>query len=295
MPHIELFYYMSDYFDSYTEWHKVISGIKQRVIKDHIQHYEDLKNLFGFHYWLQDNVATLLDSVKDPIKFASEAFIHTTFQQNFLTASDVQSALEKDHISSARMMLRVILESIPKMYYVCFFPNEAAQIMCADYVSGCRKLAREKKVKYFVGSVWKGHPRIDANKMLGDINDKYYFQWYLKKIYVAKTREAMIELHSELNTSAHPSLVRPLPEYNKENTANEINRLKLLLYYNIAAEIEGQKHITANDAFTRNKSIVFADKMARQISQNGNIDSLFPDHPDIIPKFDCHPSGPPWE
>ena len=75
----------------------------------------------------------------------------------------------------------------------------------------------------------------------------------------------------------------------------KINRLKLLLYYNIAAEIEGQKRITANNAFTRNKSIVFADRMARQISQNGNIDSLFPDHPDIIPKFDCHPSGPPWE
>ena len=295
MPHIELFYYMSDYFDSYAEWHKVILGMKQRIIKDHIQHYEDLENFLGFHYWLQDNVATLLDSVQDPIKFASEAFIHTTFQQNFFTASDVLSALEKDHINSARMMLRVILESIPKMYYMSFFPSEVAQIMCADYVSGTRDNERKEKIEYFAEVVWKGPPYYDVDNMTEAIRKKYNFKWYLKKIYTENTGKPMTQIHSHLNTSAHPSLARSLPEYNKKNTSNEINSLKLLLYYNIAAETEGQKHITANDAFTRNESIRFLDKMAERISQNGNIGLLFPDNPDIIPRFVCHPPGSPWE
>ena len=192
-------------------------------------------------------------------------------------------------------MLRVILESIPKMYYMSFFPSEAAQIMCADYVSGTRDNERKKKIKYFVEVIWKDLPYYDVSNMIKAIKNKYYFKWYLKKIYTEKTSKPMIQIHSDWNTSAHPSLARSLPEYNKKNTSNEINSLKLLLYYNIAAEIEGQKRITANDAFTRNESIQFLDKMAERISQNGNIGSLFPDNPDIIPKFVCHPPSSPWE
>ena len=286
---------MSDYFEFYTKWHQTGLNIQLRVIKDHIQHYEDLNNFFGFHYWLQDNVATSLNNVDDPAKFAPEAFIHTAFQQNFLTASGVLSELEKNNIHSARMMLRVILESIPKMYYTSFFPNEIAQIMCADYTSGYRRLEREKKVKHFVKSIWKGHARTNINKMLNDIKDKYYFPWYLKKIYLEDTSKPMIELHSHLNTSAHPSFTRSLPEYNKENTDNEIRHLELLLYYNIAAEMEGQKRIIASDIFTRNESMQFLNKMAKRISKNGQFVYLFPNNPDIIPKFNCRPTGSPWE
>ena len=286
---------MPEYFKYHTKWHQIKLNMQLRAIRDHIQHYEDLENFFGFHYWLQDNVATSLNNVKDPIEFASEAFIHTTFQQNFFIASDVLSALEKDHINSARMMLRVILESIPKMYYMSFFPSEAAQIMCADYVSGTRGNERKEKIKYFAEVVWKGPPYYDVDNMTEAITNKYNFKWYLKKIYTENTGKPMIQTHSHLNTSAHPSLVRSLPEYDKKNTSNEINSLKLLLYYNIAAETEGQKHITANDAFTRNECIRFLNKMAERISQNGNMGLRFPDNPDIIPKFVCHPPGSPWE
>ena len=74
---------MPEYFKYHTKWHQIKLNMQLRAIRDHIQHYEDLENFFGFHYWLQDNVATSLNNVNDPIEFASEAFIHTTFQQNF--------------------------------------------------------------------------------------------------------------------------------------------------------------------------------------------------------------------
>ena len=180
------------------------------------------------------------------------------------------------------------------MNYLAFFPENTWMILLCDRLSGTRDNTDKKQIFAELQRL----PQFE-NKNLDDMykktEKKYYFKWFVGKIYNEPTARSMHVLYRHTSHSSHPSLIRPHNNYEPQITASEILDLKLLLFYNILAEVEGHRHMIEQKKFPINETKTFIDEILPQIHTNGMMTSFFPDHPNIVSKVLIHPPNKPWE
>ena len=264
------------------------------MIADNINDYPILDNLLGFHRWLENKVGGIYNNIACTELHKISGFVHVTFAHNFFACYNILLALERNLIHPVRALKRNVLESIVTMNYMAYFPNDTWLILFRDHISGTReKVERRHKLNELQ------HISYFHNKtlcyLLKKTERKYYFKWLVKKVYRESTAQSMFNVHQAMSHSAHASLLRPQKNYEKQAVSLEISDLKLLLFYNILAEVEGHRHMLSQNIFPYSETKKFIDKMLIQIRTNGGIPSLFPDHPNIVSKVCIHPPGQPWE
>lgn len=105
----------------------------------------------------------------------------------------------------------------------------------------------------------------------------------------------MRKVHRQMNHVSHPSWIYPHTNYESQTTVLEISELKLLLFYNILAEVQGHKHMMEQNKFPMNETADFIGKILPKIHTENGMVLLFPDHSDIASKVCIYPPSKPWE
>ncbi|CAD6368619.1 hypothetical protein NMT12_120107 [metagenome] len=289
---------MSNYYKSYTEFCNKNMNIQFQTIKDNIHHYPIVEDLLGFHYWLDEKVAPIYNKTEDYDKqHMSEAFIHISFSHNILSFYTIFLTLEKSLIHQLNSHMRTVLESIPKMCYLSFYPDDVNDIIIKDRISGINddEKKRNELDKFKTESSFPAFQNFNSDEAINRIKGKYYFKWFLDKVYNEETKKAFSTLYHHLSNSTHSSFMRHQIQYDKELTNKIFEDVELLLFYNLVAEIEGHKRMINSKLFPIKESMVFMEKMRALLVKDGKLASLFPDHPDILSKVMIHPPGYPWE
>ena len=289
---------MVDYYKSYTEFCNKNMNIQLQFIKDQIHHYPIIEDLFGFHYWLDNKLGPIYNETKDYAeKHISEAFTHITFSHNLLSFYTILLTLERNLLHQTKTHLRIILESIPKMNYLAFYPEEINDIIIKDRISGIRDLEEKKSEleKFKIETNVPHFQNFDSDELLQRIKGKYIFNWFLDNVYSDETKKSMKISYKDLSNSTHSSLIRQQFAYDKQFTEKILKDVELFLFYNLLAEIEGHKEMIRSKLFPIKESLEFMEKMRAVLVTDGKLPSLFPDHPDIISKVMIHPPGSPWE
>ena len=284
-----------DYYKSYRKFFTVTSNVQSQTIKDNIADYPILENLFGFHYWLQDEVACIHNSPGYNNVLDSSTFVHATFTHNFFTSYSIFLALERNLLHTSISLKRTILESIVKMNYLAFFPADIDDVLFHEVIHGIRD-EKEKKLELeaFKRKTAPQFKNLDIDQTLQRIKSKYSFKWFLEQIYDDQTIKSMKNAYRQWSGSTHASLLRFQSNYNKQITASEIHYLQIFLFYNILAEVEGHQNMIPNQ-FPYVQTKEFIDKMTTILNKKGGLPLLFPDNPTIASKVIIHPPGKPWE
>lgn len=289
---------MSSYYKAYDDFCTITMNAQLRTINDQIHHYPIIEDLLGFNYWLYNKTGTTYNELSGyGTQHLSELFTTVTFSQNFLSLYTIFLTIERNLFHTARASMRTVLESLPKIFYLAFYPNEANYVFLHDIIHGIRtENEKIKKLEEFKSDTQLDiFKQFNSNELIEQIKGKYYFKWFVERVYNEQTKQAVNNIHSNLSGSTHPSFTKPQIQYDEKRINKMLRDTELLLFYNIVAEIEGHSNMIESNLFPLQESVTFMEKMRSVLVQEGRLASLFPDHPDIASRVRFHPPGSPWE
>jgi hypothetical protein len=270
-----------------------------KTIEDHIQHYEIIEELIGFQYWLNNNVADIYNADTEYAKQNfSEASIHGLFSLNLLSLYSAFITAQKNLMHQTIVNIRTVYESIPKMYYMSFFPDECGKVLLSEYISGKKDEDAITILKSPITSkIYEIYNMAYSEQLLNQLRDKYYFDWFLKKIYSVDQISRMKSTYSLFNTSSHSSIIRTgnLQPYSKYNTGDIFELIEILSFFNIASEVNGHRKMIELKKFPYVETARFMEEVRSKLAKDGRMYSLFPDNPGISNKLIISPPGKPWE
>ena len=269
---------MSDYSEEFKKFSESVLCIKSLITKKHSRHYPVLEILFGFHYWLHNQINPIYQEQKDEW-YSTPRIMHVLFMNNFSVACSVLQAFESNSLMTASPLLRNILETIVKMEYLAFHPDELDNMIYADAVIGAK--AGEKKKIITEISKDLTEEKCDEQAILERIKRKYYFKWYLKELYgdpnsntgpykhfSQLTHSSMDKIHQQLawmhSHKASNLLCSDRSNYDYEIWDTVLYHLELLLLRNIMAEWEGNKKTITKDRFLYTELTSFVNELYKR-------------------------------
>jgi len=290
---------MLNYFSEYTKFWNRTLNIQMQIIKDQIHHYEIIDEMLGFQYWLNETVATIYNEDEEYSKnHMADLFIHQLFSHNL--ESLVASLLtgERNLLHQTVSNLRTVYESIPKMYYISFFPDEIKYVILNDHVEGSENITKAEEYLKSKGAlmIFKPNEIAESKKLFKKLEHKYYFKWFVRRTYSDDQIEQMKKTYGLLSISSHSSTIRQqsVGENFKQNIGDTFGFIELLSFFNIVAAVNGLKTMIQEKKISGTEIMSFAEKMRTKLVKDGKMGSLFPDKPDIVQKVLIHPPGPPW-
>lgn len=289
---------MNNYHKEYCKFHDTCMNIEMKSIEDHIHHYEIIEEMIGFQYWLNEKVATIYNSDMEYSKnHIADAMIHHLFSHNLMSLYASFLSSQQNLLHQTIPNLRTVYESIPKMYYISFFPSEIKNIILKDHIEGNDD---KKAIKYLKSknalTIFESNEINNPTKLIEPVKRKYHFKWFTRKIYSKVQINQMTSTYGLLSTSSHSSTVRrqQVKGYSKKDTGDTFEFIELLSFFNILTELNGHKTMIKEEKIPGIEIMNFAEKMRAKLIKDGKMGSLFPDRPDIVKKVMIHPPGPPW-
>jgi len=290
---------MNDYHKEYCKFHNMCMNIEMKSIEDHIHHYEIIEEMIGFQYWLHEKVATIYNSDMEYSKnHIADVFIHQLFYHNMMSLYASFLTSQQSLLHQTIPNLRTVYESIPKMYYISFFPSEIKYIILRDHIEGNDNT---KAVKYLKSenalTIFKPNEINNTEELIEQVKPKYFFKWFTRKIYSEIQIRQLKSTYGLLSTSSHSSTIRRqlVKGYSKEDIGDTFEFIELLSFFNIVAELNGHTAMIEEKKISGIEISTFAEKMRAELIKDGKMGSLFPDHPDIVKKVMIHPPGHPWD
>jgi len=227
----------------------------------------------------------------------ANGFVHQLFSHNVMSLYASFLTSPQNLLHQTVPNLRIIYESIPKMYYISFFPSEIKYIILKDEIEGNNTT---KAIKYLKSenalTIFTQNELDEPEELLKKVDRKYYFKWFSRKIYSKIQIKQLESTYGLLSTSTHSSTNRRQSggEYSKKNTGDTFEFIELLSFFNILTELNGHGEMISEYQLPRDEIMTFAEKMREKLTKDGKMGSLFPDHPDIVDKVLIHPPGAPW-
>lgn len=273
---------MPDYSEEFRKFSKSVLCIKSLITEKHCCHYPALEILFGFHYWLHNQINSIHHEQKDEW-YSTPRIIHVLFMNNFSVAYSVLQAFESNSLTTTSPLLRNMLETIVKMEYLASYPDERDNMIYADAVTGVKKTEK----KNIIAEVSKDltEEKCDEQAILKRINGKYHFRWYLEKLYGDPDHNAGPYKHfSQLTHSSMDKINQQLAWMHSRNISNLLCsdrsnydyeildtipcHLELLLFRNIMAELRGNKKDITEDKFSHVELMSFLDELYNAFSHD---------------------------
>ena len=175
------------------------------------------------------------------------------------------------------------METVVKMEYLASYPDERDNMIYADAVRSTKNKEKEKTI----ADVHKYISEDECNEqvILKQINKKYHFKWYLKKLYGDPNHDAGFYKHfSQLTHSSMDKMHQQLAWMHSHKSSNLLcsdisnydyeildivpQHLEVLLFRNIVAELNGNKNMAAEGKFPYVELISFLDELYDVFSDN---------------------------
>lgn len=242
---------MSGYRGSYDGLCAEALRSRLRARRDHSAHYPAVEELLGFHYWLCGRLAPFHSSAHEHgSKYLPEVFVHVSFVQNMMSLFHAVRALECDSLPQCDAALRAVIESAVRMHCVSAFPGEALLVMAADVARGARDPeGRAKRLEE-----WKARAQVDAVRRMDtglalERAGRYSFGGLVRRMYDEADGALIFGLYGALSRGVHSSLTGVKGSYDMGQAGAAFGYAKAVMYYSLAAEVEGHKRIACTPAF----------------------------------------------
>lgn len=288
-----------NYKKEYSKFHDICSNAEMKNIENHLHHYEIIEDMIGVQYWLYDKITTFYNSDMDYSRnHVADAMIHGLFYHNLLSLYASFLTTPQNLLHQSVVNLRTIYESIPKMYYISFYPNEIKYMILKDHMNGrddtkAMKYLKSENSKLIFEQAELNNPE----HLINQVENKYFFKWFNRAIYSEEQINTAKSTYGLLSISSHGSLVRRQQgeEDSKDNTGDLFEFIELLSFFNILAEMNGHELMMKKDWSQYHEILDFMEEMRTKLIKNGQMGSLFPDHPNVAKKVWIHPPGAPWD
>ena len=227
----------------------------------------------------------------------AEGFVHQLFSHNLMSLYASFLTSSQDLLHQTVPNLRIVYESIPKMYYLSFFPSEIKYIILKDHIEGNNNT---KALNYLKSenalTIFTQEEITTPEDLIKKVERKYFFKWFSRKIYSEVQIKQLGLTYGLLSSSTHSSTNRRQSEkgYSRNNVNDTFEFIELLSFFNILAELNGHGKMISDHKIPSEEIMMFAEKMRTNLIKDGKMGSLFPDHPDIAKKVLIHPPGSPW-
>ena len=273
---------MYDYSEEFKKFTKSISCVRTIIVENHRYHYPALEMLLGFHYWLHNQIDPIYRKQKKEW-YSTPRLIHVLFMNNFSAAYSIFQAFETNSLMVTGPPLRSMLETVVKMEYLVSYPDERDNMIYADAVRSTKNKKKEK----VIADVHKYISEDECNEqvILKQINGRYHFKWYLKKLYGDPNQDAGFYKHfSQLTHSSMDKMHQQLAWMHSHKSSNLLcsdvsnydyeildiipQHLEALLFRNIVAELNGNKNMAAEGKFPYIELISFLDELYDVLPDN---------------------------
>lgn len=256
-----------------------IQNTQLGTIHGHIRHCSSVDSLLGFTCWLNERVAP---TYNDPKYAESNPFgylAHNTFTNNMMLCHTASLSLERSLYGPCAAVLRPVLESLPKMFYLSYNPGELLRVLAKDRISGIRGRVEQKRELGILRSQNTVHGWFDVDKMIADIK-KYNAGYFRQAMYSEETAFRVKRLYQHLSRAVHPDLHNHTYHYNKHTTDKGFQYVEFMLFYNIVMEVDCHMQIEGVAGFPFKESLEFLNRAMADIARDGAL-LLLPDHPDL--------------
>ena len=288
----------NNYYKEYGNFHATYFSHELTSIKDHISNHELIEESLGFQYWLNSKISKVYnDDMNYALEHIGEAMIHVLFSSNILSLYAGFMTAKQGLLQQTIPNLRSVFESIPKMYYISFFPEEWDKIAIKEEITGKTKEEIQKYLESDSRLIIriKNTIKIDA-EFIKEIKNKYYFKWFLKQIYSEMQIKKLNSTYGSFSKSSHGGITRGKDDgYNKKNINDVLELIEFLSFFNIVSYLNGNGSTMAEGKFPISEVKSFTEKIrSKLVNNDGKMFSLFPDKPEIAKKIFLSPPGPPW-
>ena len=278
---------MKHYFEEYCSAQNSILNNKQKIIKNHITHYEVLEDMLGFQYFLNRKFTEYYNSIQDKTtlqKFLAPLSVHLLFSYNFQSLQTAFMTLECDFIHQAATTLRTVYESIPKMYYISLFPEEIGKITIYEYIHNLKyeQALVELKEKEYQSFLNNQELIFETNGEFQNFKRDYSPSGFRKKLYTKERQKLLQKLYSKFSSSTHPNIRRneTSVDYDSKNTELFFEFLKSLSYFNIEAYLEGNYQLL-HEIKLEHETIDFLNNISSKFKTIYDDVYFFPDKSDL--------------
>lgn len=287
-----------DYHKEFCNLHNIYLNNELKSIQNHIFHYEIIEETLGFQSWLNTQVANVYnDDLEYATNHFSEASVHGLFTLNLLSLYTAFITLPRNLINQTIPNIRTVYESLPKMYYLSFYPEHCGKILLREHIEGKQGRAREILQSSKVAKICEMFSIEYSEDLLQELNKKYNYSWFRKQIYSEEQIVQQRKTYGLFSASSHGSMIRvqQMREYSKEEIGDLFELIELLSFFNINCELNGHRQMIKENKFPVDEVINFSEKLRSRLARDGKMHSLFPDKPEIAKKIILHPPGSPWE
>ena len=222
--------------------------------KQNIRSRSLFERLLGFQRFLSDAVSVPRLSVSKGVhpqgasgEFSAEVYILLMLGHNIQYMLPAVRALEQDLITTYEALVRPVVESIPKSFYIIARPSAAKNCRLADmYSSWVSKNPRQKQRDAREEFLQLPEPQ----KLLGEqitesqldkLCRKHSPGHIRKRIYGDEDLKTQAILYDHLNSSSHASTFRPSPlRRDPERSAHFMDLAAELSFFNLFLLVNSQ-------------------------------------------------------
>jgi len=220
-----------DYHKEFCNLHEIYNNNDLKSIENHLPHYEIIKETLGFQSWLNAKVGNMYNKNLEYAKqHFSEASVHGLFTLNLLSLYSAFLTLSRNLINQTVTNIRTVYESLPKMYYVSFHPEDCGKILLREHIEGkkgrSREILRSSKVK----KICEIYGIEYSEELLNELNKKFDYSWIRRRIYSEGQIEQQRKTYGLFSTSSHGSMIRvkQMRDYSKEEIGDLFELIELI-------------------------------------------------------------------
>ena len=272
-----------EYMKFYKLYHEELEKRTLQCIDDNIDHIVIYDKLMAFQFWLSTKLTPIYSleySRKNPGKF----FVQNYYTNNLLSASTSVHAIHTAMYGQSIVHMRVILETLVKMFYLLIHPDETIYVAAHDAIKlfspKYDSQRRKERLQQFLTTTKSIYGEHTIDEIEGKITHKYSFGFYVNQLYNKTCAESIFEQFSKLSEGSHgnfmniPLIGKSLWEYDKDLTRTLFRYLQPLLFFNIVTVIDSNKDVITQDVL--NDCQQFFQQMKSELGSNGMINTYFP-------------------
>ena len=286
----------------FAEFEHGLQTNQLNFIRDHIDSYEPFERMMGFQCFINNKVATVYGQDRT-LRHASdqvmaENAILTILEQNILYLFSALRPLEQESIHAYRALVRPVLESVPKCFFLMGHPENIRKFLLAEKYDAWEAIRKhksgpksEKFLKSAAAREVPGTEKITAEE-LGKFVKEHGNRQLRAKIYHTNTVKLQDRLYSVLSTSSHADMLRYHPlENTSESKAVSMKILTDLSFFNLFLMVNSQHGILRSLGLLKTAKRFVADAQ-QSLKHHLEITHLYPDEKEYLEKLVLKPKHP---
>ena len=224
-------------------------------IKNHIGSYEIFERMMGFQRFLSNEVSDVYNQTQvlhNPSdQILTDGSVMIILQQNLPYLFSALRPLEQGAFHVYRALIRPVLESVPKCFFLIGHPESTREFLLAEAYDEWKTSRQHKNLptvyeQFFESDAaqWVLRGRKITPDQFVKFRDSHTNSKIRAKVYEAATLRRQRSFYSTLNTSLHANVLRSMPLKDKQFSEDEeMKILTDLSFFNLFLMINSQHRI----------------------------------------------------